>query len=111
MSNFNNNIATKFPDLKPRAPSGEALLETERAKTSFDVKALSKFMYTEEWLDRMYKILNIIENDPAFDKTKRYYESRSEKIKSSLWKDRRMTELARYIYKCVCVYVFILMCL
>ncbi|RCH98271.1 hypothetical protein CU097_012978 [Rhizopus azygosporus] len=95
MSNFNNNIATKFPDLKPRAPSGEALLETERAKTSFDVKALSKFMYTEEWLDRMYKILNIIENDPAFDKTKRYYESRSEKIKSSLWKDRRMTELAR----------------
>jgi acyl-CoA oxidase len=95
MSTFNNNIATKFPDLKPRGPGGEALLEAERAKTSFDVKSLSKFMYTEEWLDKMYKVLRVIENEPAFDKTNRYYQSRADKIKTSLWKDRRMIEIAR----------------
>lgn len=91
---FNNNVATKFPNLKPRGPGGEALLEAERAKTSFDVKALSKFMYTEEWLDKMNRVLQVVENEPAFDKTNRYHQSRTEKITTGLWKDKRMAELA-----------------
>jgi acyl-CoA oxidase len=92
---FDNNVATKFPNLKPRGPGGEALLAAERAKTSFDVKALSKFMYTEEWLNKMNYVLEIIENEPAFDKTSRYYQSRPDKIATGLWKDKRMAELAK----------------
>lgn len=92
---FQNNVATKFPDLKPKGPGGEALLAAERAKTSFDVKSLSKFMYTEEWLDTMKNVLEVIENEPAFDKTTRYYQSRADKISTGLWKDRRMAELAK----------------
>lgn len=92
---FNNNVATKFPNLKPRGPGGEALLAAERAKTNFDVKALSKFMYTEEWLNKMNQVLEVIENEPAFDKTGRYYQSRTDKISTGLWKDKRMVELAR----------------
>ncbi|CAO3698935.1 unnamed protein product [Rhizopus stolonifer] len=95
MPTFNNNVATKFPDLKPRGPGGEALLEAEREKINFDVKSLSKFMYTEAWLDKLHRVLSVIESEPAFDKTSRYYQSRSEKIKTSLWKDKRMVELAR----------------
>lgn len=92
---FNNNVATKFPNLAPKGPSGELLLASERAKGSFDVNELSKFMYTEEWLQKMYKVLEVLENEPAFDKTDRYYQSREEKLSSCLWKDRRIVELAR----------------
>lgn len=92
---FNNKVATKFPNLKPRGPGGEALLNAERAKTSFDVKELSKFMYTEKWLDKMNKVLEVITDEPAFDKSGRYYQSRKDKIATGLWKDKRMVELAR----------------
>lgn len=92
---FNNNVATKFPNLKPRGPGGEALLNAERAKTSFDIKELSKFMYTEEWLTKMNNVLQVITTDPAFDKSNRYYQSRTDKISTGLWKDKRMIELAR----------------
>lgn len=92
---FNNNVPTKFPNLKPRGPGGEALLAAERAKTNFDVKALSKFMYTEEWLNKMNKVLEVIENEPAFDKADRYYLGRPEKITTGLDKDRRQIELTR----------------
>lgn len=92
---FDNNVATKFPKLAPKGPSGELLLASERAKGSFNVNELSKFMYTEDWLQRMYKVLEVLENEPAFDKSDRYYLSREDKITSSLWKDKRIVELVR----------------
>ncbi|OBZ87095.1 putative peroxisomal acyl-coenzyme A oxidase 1.2 [Choanephora cucurbitarum] len=92
---FNNAVPTKFPDLKPRVPGGEALLAAERANTTFDINALSKFMYTKPWLDSMNKILQVIENELAFDKSKRYFQSRQEKITTGLQKDRRLVELVR----------------
>ncbi|KAG2194869.1 hypothetical protein INT47_002663 [Mucor saturninus] len=92
---FDNNVATKFPKLAPKSPSGELLLASERAQGSFDVNELSKFMYTDDWLQRMYKVLAVLENEPAFDKTDRYYLSRKDKITSSLWKDSRLVELVK----------------
>lgn len=92
---FDNNVPTKFPNLAPKGPSGELFLANERAKGSFDVNELSKFMYTEEWLQKMNKVLEVLESEPAFDKTHRYYMNRKEKISSSLWKDRRIIEVAK----------------
>lgn len=92
---FDNNVPTKFPKLAPKSPSGELLLASERAQGSFDVNELSKFMYTDDWLQRMYKVLAVLENEPAFDKTDRYYLSRKDKITSSLWKDNRLVELVK----------------
>jgi acyl-CoA oxidase len=92
---FDNNVPTKFPKLAPKGPSGELFLANERAKGTFDVNELSKFMYTEEWLQRMNKVLEVMENDPAFDKTDRYYLSRKDKIANSLYKDKRLIEVVK----------------
>ncbi|KAG1121911.1 hypothetical protein G6F42_011973 [Rhizopus arrhizus] len=92
---FDNNVATKFPKLAPKGPSGELFLANERAKGTFDVNELAKFMYTEEWLQKMHKVLEVMESEPAFDKTNRYYLSRKDKISSSLWKDKRLIEVAK----------------
>ncbi|KAL7317865.1 hypothetical protein PS15m_004166 [Mucor circinelloides] len=92
---FDNNVATKFPKLAPKGPSGELFLANERAKGTFDVNELAKFMYTEEWLQKMHKVLEVMESEPAFDKTNRYYMSRKDKISSSLWKDKRLIEVAK----------------
>ncbi|KAG1463727.1 hypothetical protein G6F56_005220 [Rhizopus delemar] len=91
---FDNNVPTKFPQLEPKGPSGDLFLANERAKGTFDVEELSKFMYTEEWLQKMNKVLQVLESDPAFDKTSRYYQNREEKVTSSLWKDRRLIQVA-----------------
>lgn len=96
---FNNNVATKFPKLAPKGPSGDLLLASERAKGSFDVNELAKFMYTEQWLQKMDKVLQVLESEPAFDKTNRYYLDRKDKIATSLWKDKRLIEVARYQYQ------------
>ncbi|KAI8984227.1 acyl-CoA dehydrogenase/oxidase C-terminal [Mycotypha africana] len=90
-----NNISTKFHDVKPRSPGGAAFLAAERAKCSFDVESLSKFMYTEDWLNRMNQILEILVNEPAFDKRNRYHQSRKDKISTGLQKDKRLVELAK----------------
>ncbi|KAF1804057.1 acyl-CoA dehydrogenase/oxidase C-terminal [Mucor lusitanicus] len=92
---FDNNVATKFPKLAPKGPSGELFLANERAKGTFDVNELAKFMYTEEWLQKMHKVLEVMESEPAFDKTNRYYMSRKDKISTSLWKDKRLIEVAK----------------
>lgn len=92
---MDNNVATKFPKLAPKGPSGELLLANERAKGTFDVEELSKYMYSEEWLQKMSKVLQVLETEPAFDKTNRYYQTRKEKITTSLWKEKRLIEIAR----------------
>ncbi|CEP07812.1 hypothetical protein [Parasitella parasitica] len=92
---FDNNVPTKFPKLAPKGPSGGLFLANERAKGTFDVNELSKFMYTEEWLQKMHKVLEIMESEPAFDKTNRYYLSRKDKISASLWKDKRLIEVVK----------------
>ncbi|KAI8391735.1 acyl-CoA dehydrogenase/oxidase C-terminal [Radiomyces spectabilis] len=92
---FDNNVPTKFPALAPKAPSGDLLLAHERAKAQFNVDELSKFMYTEEWLNKMHKVLKVLETEPAFDKTNRYYESRQQRVGSAYMKDKRLIELIR----------------
>lgn len=95
MATFNNNVPTKFPKLAPKGPSGDIVLAAERAKATFNPQELTKFMYGEEWLDRFSRVLEAIENEPAFDKSHRYYQSRNERVADAFKKDKRMVELAR----------------
>lgn len=90
-----NNQPVKFPDLKPKGPPGSKVLADERAKASFDVAALTKFMYGEEWLQSLERVLPVLESDPAFDKSKRYFQSRQGRIRHAYDKDKRIIELAK----------------
>ncbi|KAG2226088.1 hypothetical protein INT45_011705 [Circinella minor] len=91
---FDNNVPTKFPNLQPKAPNGTDLLQIERSKASFDVNTLSKFSYGEEFLNRKEKILRIIESDPAFEKSQRFFQSRHERMTHAYEKDKRTIELS-----------------
>ncbi|ORX45296.1 acyl-CoA oxidase [Hesseltinella vesiculosa] len=92
---FDNNVPTTFPKLEPRGPGGPFLLAQERAKATFDPKELTSFMYGDEWLAKLDKVLNVITNEPTFDKTDRYFESREKKIATSYQHDRRFFELSK----------------
>lgn len=94
-SSINNQEPVKFPDLEPKGPPGSKVLEQERAKASFDVDALTKFMYGEQWLQSLERVLPVLETDPAFDKSKRYFQNRQERIHHAYDKDKRIIELAR----------------
>ena len=97
MTGFNNNVPTKFPKhLTPKGPDGPELLEAERAKASFNVKAVSKFMYGEEVLEKMQTVARVLESEPAFEKTQRYYQGRPERIAHAYEKDKRLIELTKY---------------
>ncbi|KAI9278626.1 acyl-CoA dehydrogenase/oxidase C-terminal [Phascolomyces articulosus] len=89
------NGPTRFPDLPVKGPTGNELIQVERAKASFDVKSLSKFIYGERYLQKLDKIVPILESEPAFDKSRRYFQGRDEKIRDAWKKDRRFLELAK----------------
>ncbi|KAI8141427.1 acyl-CoA dehydrogenase/oxidase [Fennellomyces sp. T-0311] len=96
MTGFNNNVPTKFPaHLVPKEPSGPDLLQAERAKASFDVQAMSKFMYGEEYLEKMNNVTRVLESEPAFEKVQRYFQGRPERIAHAYEKDKRLIELTK----------------
>ncbi|KAI9259010.1 acyl-CoA dehydrogenase/oxidase [Phascolomyces articulosus] len=96
MTGFNNNVPTKFPKhLTPKGPNGPELLEAERAKASFDVNAISKFMYGEKFLAKMNNVARVLESEPAFEKTQRYFQGRPERIAHAYEKDKRLIELTK----------------
>ena len=91
----NHYRPTRFPNYSVKAPTGAALIEQERVKATFNVKTLSKFIYGEEYLAKLDKIVPILENDPVFNKSRRYFQGRDEKIRDAWRKDRRFLELRK----------------
>lgn len=86
--------ALRFPDLPPSEPQGCDLLAEERSKTTFSVHDLSNYIYGQEYLERQEKMLELIENEPAFDKSDRYFLGRTERFAGALRKDYALVKLA-----------------
>ncbi|KAF9188387.1 hypothetical protein BGZ51_000633 [Haplosporangium sp. Z 767] len=87
--------ALRFPNLPPSEPQGSDLLAQERAKTTFGVHELSTFLYGEAYLERQERLLNLIENEPAFDKSDRYFLGRTERFAHALRKDHTVVKMAK----------------
>ncbi|KAF9999971.1 hypothetical protein BGZ65_004755 [Modicella reniformis] len=87
--------ALRFPDLPPSGPQGSELLAQERATTTFSVHELSNYVYGEEFLERQEKLLALIENEPAFDKSNRYFLGRTERFAGALRKEHALVKLSQ----------------
>jgi len=81
-------------NLKPAGTSGKRLLEIERARASFSSNDLAVYLYGQEYLDRMARILAIVEREEAFSKHAIFYQGRSEKFRHGLRKEKRFVALA-----------------
>jgi hypothetical protein len=79
--------------LKPSGPQGSELLEQERAKSKLNIDQLADFMFTREHLDRRDRILDVIENDPVFDKSQNYFKGRNTRMETSLARAKRLRQL------------------
>ena len=79
--------------LQPSDPQGTTLLAQERRKSSLDIGRVAKYLYTEEGLKRQARLLSILTNDAAFDKTLNYFESRVERYRRSLKRARHLNHL------------------
>ena len=79
----------------PAGTHGTRLLEIERSKASFSVEDLQLYLFGEDRLRRMARILPILSTDPHFDKSKIHYMSRTEKYKHGLAKEKRLAQLLR----------------
>ena len=87
--------ALRFPNLPPSEPQGSDLLAQERVHTTFSVHELSTFLYGEAHLERQERLLALIENEPAFDKSRRYFRGRSERFAAALKKDHALVRLSQ----------------
>ncbi|KAF9429728.1 hypothetical protein BGZ94_009698 [Podila epigama] len=87
--------ALRFPNLPPSEPQGCDLLAQERAKTTFSVHDLSTFLYGELYLERQERLLALLENEPAFNKSERYFKGRSERFADALRKDHALVKLSK----------------
>ncbi|GAA5865050.1 hypothetical protein JCM8547_007694 [Rhodosporidiobolus lusitaniae] len=80
---------------KQTGTSGGRLLEIERSRASFSPADLQTYLYGKEALERRKRILAVVENEPAFNKSQIHYMSRSDKYRHGLRKDKRMVQLTR----------------
>jgi acyl-CoA oxidase len=98
----------KIPShLKPSDPQGPDLLTQERESATFNVEELTLLLYGIKDLERYYKVLNIIENDPVFDNTNVYFMGRNELFEYAIKKENRLVQLIRYI---ILFFNFIILC-
>ena len=81
-------------DLKPSGPQGHELLKQERAKSNIGVEQLSRFLFTKEGLERKHRILKILENEKAFDKSPNYFAGRVDRFEIALARAKRLRQLA-----------------
>lgn len=82
-------------DLKPSGPQGEDILARERDSASFRVDEMANLIFGQEYLDRLSRILPIVENDPALDKKSRYYLGRNDLFRASLARSKRVAQLSK----------------
>ncbi|SDA02894.1 BZ3500_MvSof-1268-A1-R1_Chr11-1g03206 [Microbotryum saponariae] len=78
---------------KPAGTPGSRLLEIERAKASFSSDDLTLYLHGKEHLERVKRILPVLENEPAFDKSRIHFMSRTDKFKAGLAKEKRLAQL------------------
>lgn len=83
----------QFPDLPVPEPSGEEILRRERSKATFDSEELARYIHGDEYLERQERLLQILENEPLFDKSDNYYQGRDAKFRASMAKAKRMIQV------------------
>ncbi|CAG8634762.1 8379_t:CDS:2 [Paraglomus brasilianum] len=84
-----------FPDLQPSDPQGSDLLAAERAQATFRPNDLAVFTHGAERIKKYARVQNIIETNPAFDKSTHYYLGREDLYKASLRKEKEIVKLMR----------------
>ncbi|KAK4049214.1 hypothetical protein OIO90_005503 [Microbotryomycetes sp. JL221] len=76
---------------KPVGTPGSKLLEIERSKASFSSDELCDYLQGKQYKQTLARILPVLESEPAFDKSKLHYMSRTDKFKAGLLKDKRLS--------------------
>ncbi|GAM82832.1 hypothetical protein ANO11243_008180 [Dothideomycetidae sp. 11243] len=80
--------------LKPSGVQGTELLANERAKSNIDVQGLSRFMFTQEGMDRKRRILKILQNEKVFDKSQNYFAGRVDRFETALARAKKLRQIA-----------------
>ncbi|GAA5827921.1 hypothetical protein JCM5353_007739 [Sporobolomyces roseus] len=80
---------------KPVGTPGPRLLEIERSKASFAPAELQHYLYGDEYIERVKRILPVIEGEPAFSKADYHYMDRGEKYRHGLKKEKRLVQISR----------------
>ncbi|KAI5478316.1 acyl-CoA oxidase [Pseudohyphozyma bogoriensis] len=89
------NEYIKIPDhlSKPLGVPGPRLLQIERFKASFSSNDLKTYIHGERRLEKLERMLKVVQNEPAFAKDQLHYMSRTEKYQAGLRKEKRLAQL------------------
>ena len=79
--------------LEPSGPQGSKLLQQERQKSNLDVDKFAEFLFTREVLERKDKILQTLQSEKVFDKSRNYFDGRVERIQTALARAKRLQQL------------------
>ncbi|KAJ9612215.1 hypothetical protein H2200_003812 [Cladophialophora chaetospira] len=74
-------------------PHGGDILSSERRNSNLDIDGLARLLLTEHGIQLQQRLLNVLENDPAFDKSGNYFDSRIERFKTSVSRAKRLHQL------------------
>lgn len=74
-------------------PQGHELLAQERSLSSLPVKKLSRFLFTQEAIDRKRRVLKVLQNERVFDKSQNYFAGRIDRFEAALARAKRLRQL------------------
>ncbi|KAA1066222.1 hypothetical protein PGT21_025542 [Puccinia graminis f. sp. tritici] len=81
--------------LKPTGTPGSKLLHIERSHASFDSKSMSFYLYGTTYLEKLNRILAIVQDEDAFDKKRLNYQGRDARFRHALRKEKRLVQIAK----------------
>lgn len=95
MGQTKTEVPSWVKQLKPSSPQGSDLLKAEREKSDLNTTRLSHFLHGKDELKRRDEIIEVLENDPIFDKSQNYFAGRIERFETSLARGKRLHQLTR----------------
>ncbi|KAL8283794.1 hypothetical protein RQP46_005226 [Phenoliferia psychrophenolica] len=81
--------------LEEPSPKGSDLLTKERRQASFSSQALARHVHGAEHLERLERILPMVQDEPVFDKSRHHYLGRTEKFRVGLAKEKRLIQMVK----------------
>jgi acyl-CoA oxidase len=80
--------------LTPSNPQGSEILEDERRQSNLPVDKLSRFLFTQEAIDRKRRVLKILQSEKVFDKSQNYFAGRIDGFETALARAKRLRQLS-----------------
>ena len=92
-ASITSHAPSRVTALKPSETFGGDISSLERRNSNMDIDGLAPLLYIEQGVKLQQRLLSVLKNHPAFDKSGNYFDGRIERFKASVSRAKRLHQL------------------